>query len=109
MPAFSENEKIDPKRDLYFLYLTLTAMLRLKTDGLSEDKVLAVYVQAISKRIVKTLRMAYNDSTLKVKGHSAHAISLLWYFYLFSTSKLQTGRKHKPLFNFTSGMLMLKC
>ena len=69
VPAFPENKKLDPKRAFYF-YLKKTESLRTKTDGSSEDRVFlainephqAVTSQTISKWIVKTIRMAYNDS-----------------------------------------------
>ena len=88
VPAFPENKKLDPKRAFYF-YLKKTKSLRTKTDGSSEDRVFlainephqAVTSQTISKWIVKTIRMAYNDSKMKVKGHSTRAIGPSWALY----------------------------
>ena len=88
VPAFPENKKLDPKRALYF-YLKKTDSLRLKTDGTAEVRVFlsvkephqAVSAQTISKWIVKTIRLAYNDSALKVKGHSTRAIGPSWALY----------------------------
>ena len=88
VPAFPENKKLDPKRAFYF-YLKKTESLRTKTDGSSEDRVFlainephqAVTSQTISKWIVKTIRMAYNDSKMKVKGHSTRAIGPSWALY----------------------------
>ena len=63
--------------------------MRLKTDGTSEDRLFwavkephhAVSAQTLSKWIVKTIRMAYNYSALKVKGHSTRAIGPSWALY----------------------------
>ena len=41
----------------------------------------AVSAQTISKWIVKTIRMAYHNSALKVKKNSAHAIGPSWAIY----------------------------
>lgn len=85
VPAFTENAKLDPKRALYF-YLKKTVSLRTKTDGSSEDKLFLavrephhpISSQTISKWLVKTIRMAYNDNSMKVKAHSTRAIGPSW-------------------------------
>ena len=41
----------------------------------------AVSAQTISSWIVKTIRMAYHDSALKVKGNYTHAIGPSWALY----------------------------
>ena len=119
VPAFPENKKLDPKRAFYF-YLKKTESLRTKTDGSSEDRVFlainephqAVTSQTISKWIVKTIRMAYNDSKMKVKGHSTRAIGPSWALYngasVNQSWKQPTGRKSQLSFSFIFGMLMSK-
>ena len=85
VPAFSENKLLDPKRSLYF-YVKKTEEYRqnLKTDNnklflsLLEPHQ-AVASQTISKWIVQTIHMAYeNKKKSKVKGHSTRAIGPSW-------------------------------
>lgn len=88
VPAFPENNLLDPKRALYF-YLKKTQVLRIKSDGTAEKKIFlalnkphqAITAQTISNWIVQTIKMAYDDKTLKVKAHSTRAIGPSWALY----------------------------
>ena len=81
IPSFEQNKKLDPKRSLYY-YLKKTEAFRHGPDGSDELSVFLglnephkpVSSQTISGWIVQTLKLALNDKSLKVKGHSTRAI-----------------------------------
>ncbi|CAC5407426.1 unnamed protein product [Mytilus coruscus] len=88
VPHFTEREFLDPKRSIT-IYLDKTKEIRQKLDA--SDKVelfLAlkephkpVTAVTISSLIVQTIRSAYSNDKLKVKGHSTRAIAPSWALY----------------------------
>ena len=94
VPAFAENHRLDPKRALYW-YLKQTKVLRIKLDGTQEKKIFLalnkphqpVSTQTISNWIVQTIKMAYEDKSVKVKAHSTRAIGPSWALYKGASMK----------------------
>lgn len=85
VPCFSENKLLDPKRTLQF-YLKKTNLFRkqLKEPMLfiginSPHK--QVTKQTLSHWIVKTIQMAYEDKSKKVKAHSTRSLGPSWALY----------------------------
>lgn len=85
VPSFKKNKKLDPKRALY-VYLKKTDKFRTRTDGEDITNLFLSYVQphnavstrTISRWLVETIRLAYDDQKLKVRGHSTRAIGPSW-------------------------------
>lgn len=81
IPSYGENKLLDPKRALLF-YLKKTERFRRDAEGNDETKLLLslcephkpVTSQTISKWIVNTIKMAYQDKNIKVKGHSTRSV-----------------------------------
>ena len=84
VPRFSKNSKVDPKRAVEF-YLKRTEDLRNST----EDNVNQLFIsinkphkamskQTVSSWIVGVIRLAYEDSEMKIKAHSTRAIGPSW-------------------------------
>lgn len=94
IPCYSVNKLIDPKRALYF-YLKKTEKFRKNAEGQDETKLFLslcephkpVSCQTISKWIVNTIKMAYADKTLRVKGHSTRSVGPS--FALFNGASLK--------------------
>lgn len=84
VPAFPENKLLDPKRCLYF-YLKKTEVFREKLKDSNKlflsllEPHQPVSSQTISKWIVQTIHMAYeNQKKSNVKGHSTRALGPSW-------------------------------
>lgn len=120
VPAFSENKKLDPKRTLAF-YLKRTEQLKLRKKD--QTKLFLslnappkpVSTQTISRWIVNTIKMAYDDN-IKVRGHSKRAISPSWaLFNGASMSAISNSADWKSESSFTKYYLknvdvpVLKC
>ena len=88
VPAFQENKLLDPKRYIYF-YLKKTERFRKDAEGHDQTKLFLalnephnpVTSQTISKWIVQTVKLAYEDKNFKVKAHSTRAIGPTWALY----------------------------
>ena len=94
VPAFAVNHRLDPKRALYW-YLKQTKVFRIKPDGNQEKKIFLalnkphqpVSTQTISNWIVQTIKIAYEDKSVKVKAHSTRAIGPSWALYKGASMK----------------------
>lgn len=72
---FLKIKRLDPKRTLAF-YLKRTEQFRKRLKGKDETN-LFLSLNAISRWIVNTMKMAYDDN-IKVRGHSTCSIGSSW-------------------------------
>ncbi|CAC5411063.1 unnamed protein product [Mytilus coruscus] len=94
VPHFTEREFLDPKRSIT-IYLDETKEIRLKLDASDKVKLFLalkepnkpVTAVTISSWIVQTIRSAYSNDKLKVKGHSTRAITPSWALYKGASTK----------------------
>ncbi|CAC5392070.1 unnamed protein product [Mytilus coruscus] len=88
VPHFPERELLDPKRSI-IIYLNKTKNIRQKLEASDKVKLFLAMKEphkpvtsvTISSWIVQTIRSAYSNDNLKVKGHSTRAIAPSWALY----------------------------
>ena len=84
VPCFKDNKLLDPKRAITW-YLKKTEPFRVK-DNKDETALFLsinsphrkVSKQTLRSWIVKVIRLAYEDKSMKVKAHSTRAIGPSW-------------------------------
>ena len=84
VPTFKKNKKLDPKRTLYW-YLKRTDDFRDSEDG-DVVRLFLSYVEphqpvsskTISRWLVETIKSAYGEQKIHVRGHSTRAIGPSW-------------------------------
>lgn len=94
VPHFSDKKLLDPKRAI-MQYIERTKESRQGLQPIEQVKLFLalnaphkpVSSVTISKWIVSTIRMAYEDSSLKVKAHSTRAIAPSWALYNGASTK----------------------
>ena len=81
IPSFEGDKRLDPTRILKF-YLEKTKDFRKEENtGLFlsiKEPHKTVTVQTIAKWLVQIIKLAYMDSSLKVRGHSTRALGPSW-------------------------------
>lgn len=94
VPQYSDRILLDPKRSIV-QYLERTKKGRQKLEPTERVKLFLamnephkpVSAVTISKWIVSTIRMAYEDKTVHVKAHSTRAIAPSWALYNGASTK----------------------